>query len=172
MSHHMLICAYVCLSVRIYTEALTREETLERMKLVRGWTLSDDETMISKELKTKNFVKALDYLNLIGKVAEAQGHHPDLHITGMNLPHNTLLPFYPTSFCSPQNTLQTFTSPTNHSFPSPTAPVPDAPDNVVSTGYQFVRIDLSTHALGGLTDNDFIMAVSIDAIPVEVSTKP
>jgi len=100
--------------------ALSRSEVDERMKLVSGWLLSDDAKMISKKLKTKNFVTALEYLNRIGEVAEGQGHHPDLHVTG----------------------------------------------------YQHVQIDLQTHALGGLTDNDFIMAVSIDALPVALSKKP
>jgi 4a-hydroxytetrahydrobiopterin dehydratase len=30
------------------------------------------------------------------------------------------------------------------------------------TGYRQVRIDLTTHAIGGLSENDFILAVKID----------
>ena len=36
------------------------------------------------------------------------------------------------------------------------------------TGYRQVAIDLTTHAVGGLTENDFILAAKIDAIPFEV----
>jgi 4a-hydroxytetrahydrobiopterin dehydratase len=32
------------------------------------------------------------------------------------------------------------------------------------TGYRQVRIDLRTHAIGGLSENDFIVAVKIDQI--------
>jgi 4a-hydroxytetrahydrobiopterin dehydratase len=31
------------------------------------------------------------------------------------------------------------------------------------TGYRNVRIDLTTHAIGGLSENDFILAAKIDA---------
>ncbi len=31
------------------------------------------------------------------------------------------------------------------------------------TGYRHVRIDLTTHAIGGLSENDFIVAAKIDA---------
>lgn len=33
------------------------------------------------------------------------------------------------------------------------------------TGYRNLRIDLSTHAIGGLSDNDFIVASKIDTLP-------
>lgn len=36
------------------------------------------------------------------------------------------------------------------------------------TGYRNVAIELSTHAVGGLTENDFILAAKIDQLPVEL----
>jgi 4a-hydroxytetrahydrobiopterin dehydratase len=36
------------------------------------------------------------------------------------------------------------------------------------TGYRDVAIELSTHAVKGLTDNDFILAAKIDKLPVEL----
>ncbi len=33
------------------------------------------------------------------------------------------------------------------------------------TGYRQVRIELTTHAIGGLSENDFILAAKIDALP-------
>ncbi len=36
------------------------------------------------------------------------------------------------------------------------------------TGYCNVAIELSTHAVGGLTENDFILAAKIDQLPVEL----
>lgn len=35
-------------------------------------------------------------------------------------------------------------------------------------GYRHVRIELSTHAAGGLTQNDFILAAKIDSMPVQL----
>jgi 4a-hydroxytetrahydrobiopterin dehydratase len=36
------------------------------------------------------------------------------------------------------------------------------------TGYREVAIELSTHAVGGLTENDFIVAAKIEQLPVEL----
>ncbi|MHB1425953.1 MAG: 4a-hydroxytetrahydrobiopterin dehydratase [Gemmataceae bacterium] len=36
------------------------------------------------------------------------------------------------------------------------------------TGYRNVAIELTTHAVGGLTENDFILAAKIDQLPVEL----
>jgi 4a-hydroxytetrahydrobiopterin dehydratase len=36
------------------------------------------------------------------------------------------------------------------------------------TGYRNVAIELTTHAIGGLSENDFILAAKIDQIPVEL----
>jgi 4a-hydroxytetrahydrobiopterin dehydratase len=35
-------------------------------------------------------------------------------------------------------------------------------------GYRNAWIELSTHAIGGLSENDFILAAKIDQLPVEV----
>ena len=39
--------------------------------------------------------------------------------------------------------------------------------DVCLEGYRNVRITLSTHAVGGLSQNDFILAAKIDELPVE-----
>ena len=36
------------------------------------------------------------------------------------------------------------------------------------TGYRHLRVDLTTHAIDGLSENDFILAAKIDALPVEL----
>jgi 4a-hydroxytetrahydrobiopterin dehydratase len=36
------------------------------------------------------------------------------------------------------------------------------------TGYRNVAIELSTHAIGGLSENDFILAAKIDQVPIEL----
>ena len=36
------------------------------------------------------------------------------------------------------------------------------------TGYRNLKIDLSTHAIGGLSENDFIVAAKVNALPIEL----
>jgi 4a-hydroxytetrahydrobiopterin dehydratase len=39
------------------------------------------------------------------------------------------------------------------------------------TGYRNVAIELSTHAIGGVSENDFILAAKIDELPIELKQK-
>jgi 4a-hydroxytetrahydrobiopterin dehydratase len=39
------------------------------------------------------------------------------------------------------------------------------------TGYRNVAIEIWTHAVGGLTENDFILAARIDELPVTLKSK-
>lgn len=39
------------------------------------------------------------------------------------------------------------------------------------TGYRLVAIEMTTHAIGGLSENDFILAAKIDDVPIEVKTR-
>ena len=39
------------------------------------------------------------------------------------------------------------------------------------TGYRNVAIELSTHAIGGLSENDFILAAKINQLPVALAKK-
>jgi 4a-hydroxytetrahydrobiopterin dehydratase len=64
------------------------EETVAQHKatLCTTWTIvnspsNDEGQALSRSFVCRNFTAALDYLNRAGVVAEAQGHHPDLHIT-------------------------------------------------------------------------------------------
>lgn len=36
------------------------------------------------------------------------------------------------------------------------------------TGYRKLRVELTTHALGGLSENDFILAAKINQLPAEL----
>jgi 4a-hydroxytetrahydrobiopterin dehydratase len=38
-------------------------------------------------------------------------------------------------------------------------------------GYRNLSIELWTHAIGGLSENDFILAAKIDRLPIELKTK-
>ena len=45
-----------------------------------GWEVVE-EHHLRKTYKFKDFVQALAFVNRVGAVAEAQGHHPDIHLT-------------------------------------------------------------------------------------------
>jgi len=96
--------------------ALTAEEIKKLQPGVPQWRVSTDGKTLHREWRVKDFATALDFFRRIGDVAEAEDHHPDLHLTG----------------------------------------------------YRNVAIELSTHAVGGLTENDFILAAKIDQLPVEL----
>ena len=76
------------------------------------WLLSDDAKWIARKVVCKNFVEVMGVVNQIAELAESDGHHPDLHITG----------------------------------------------------YRQLKIELTTHAIGGLSENDFILAAKIDQL--------
>ena len=96
--------------------ALPADQVREYLAAVPDWRLTADRKGIRRVWRVKDFATALDFFNRIGQVAEAEDHHPDLHLTG----------------------------------------------------YRNVAIELSTHAVGGLTENDFIVAAKIDKLPVEL----
>ncbi len=48
-------------------------------QLDEGWDVVDDHHL-ARTYRFKNFVDALAFVNRVGELAEAQGHHPDLHL--------------------------------------------------------------------------------------------
>jgi len=105
-----------CLPCEGGVPKLTKEEAERFMNSVPGWELNTIGVNIRSQYVMKNFQAALDFINAIGKVAEADGHHPDIHLTG----------------------------------------------------YRKLAIDLNTHAIGGLSENDFILAAKINQLPREL----
>ena len=94
--------------------ALSREEAEATVRNVEGWTLDPDGKRITRSWTVKDFMSAIDFFNQVARIAEAEDHHPDLHLEG----------------------------------------------------YRKVTIALSTHAVKGLTENDFILAAKINEVPV------
>ncbi len=45
------------------------------------WQLSEDKTTIRRSFTARNFMAAIQFFNKVAEVAEAEGHHPDLHLT-------------------------------------------------------------------------------------------
>ena len=98
-----------CVSCEGGVPPLGKAEVKRLLYQVSGWSLSGK--WITKEFKFKNFVAAMKFVNRAGDLAEAEGHHPDIHIH-----------------------------------------------------YNRVRFDIWTHAINGLSENDFILAAKIDIL--------
>jgi len=78
------------------------------------WTPVSGGRALKKGYQFRNFVQAVDFVNRIKDVAEAEGHHPDQE-----------------------------------------------------GGYGKAVVRLTTHSIGGLSENDFILAARIDGLPRE-----
>ena len=96
-------------------DPLDRASAGRLLPQVPGWRIGPDGRAIRREWVARNFAEAAEFFREVAMLAEAEGHHPDFHLTG----------------------------------------------------YRQVAIDLTTHAVGGLTENDFILAAKIDAIPFQ-----
>ena len=48
-------------------------------KLGGGWQVVN-EHHLEKEYRFKNFKEALAFTNVVGEIAEREGHHPDIHL--------------------------------------------------------------------------------------------
>ncbi|KAL8511789.1 hypothetical protein ACS0TY_018283 [Phlomoides rotata] len=94
--------------------AMTDDTANILIQRVPGWNLVNESGVLKlhQSWKVKTFVKGMEFLRLVADVAEAEGHHPDLHLVGWNN----------------------------------------------------VKIDIWTHAVGGLTENDFILAAKINGL--------
>lgn len=122
-------------------------------------------------------LQALELFQRIGEVAEAEGHHPDLHLVvsfggrgctngerGRGAACLVHLPALTSPGPQPQpNACYTRPLPVDPPHPRPLA-----------QGYNTVAVELWTHARSGLSENDFIMAAKIDALPLGdlLSKKP
>ena len=101
------------------TPKLSPGDVTVRLPSVPQWTLSDDGNRICKSFVAKNWAAAMAWMNKVSDIAEAEGHHPDVHLTN----------------------------------------------------WRDVRIEMWTHAIGGLSLPDFVMAAKMDAVEVVLSPK-
>ena len=95
-------------------EKLSPEEAAENLHSLTDWRISQDGLRLEKEWLVKNFKAGIDFISRVAEIAESEGHHPEIHLTG----------------------------------------------------FRHVWIEIWTHAVGGLTENDFILAAKIDLLPV------
>ena len=49
-------------------------------QLSKEWEIVE-EHHLKKEFRFPNFQKALDFTNQVGKIAEKEGHHPDIYLS-------------------------------------------------------------------------------------------
>jgi len=104
-------------------QPLSTDVAHSMLSKVPGWEIQDIDGVLqlNRSWKAKSFVKGLEILKKVADVAEAEGHHPDLHLVNWNQ----------------------------------------------------LSINISTHAVGGLTENDFILAAKLSALDLtEFVRKP
>ncbi|MFA5060171.1 MAG: 4a-hydroxytetrahydrobiopterin dehydratase [Candidatus Omnitrophota bacterium] len=92
--------------------AFDTNKAAQYLPAIIGWQLREDGKTIYRDFQMKNFLDAVDLINDIAELAEAENHHPDLHLTG----------------------------------------------------YRKLCVELSTHAIKGLSENDFILAAKINKL--------
>jgi 4a-hydroxytetrahydrobiopterin dehydratase len=89
-----------------------------QLKKLSGWKSTHAGQRIRKDWVVKNFMAGIKFFEDVARLAEDEGHHPDLHLEG----------------------------------------------------YRNLWIEISTHAIGGLSENDFILAAKIDKVPIKLKS--
>ena len=108
------LAARACVPCRGGTPPLSEEAARTLLSAVPLWSLGEKGTRLSRRFEFRNFVEAMEFVNRVADLAEAQGHHPDIAIH-----------------------------------------------------WNKVDLLLWTHAIGGLHENDFILAARIDRLLTE-----
>ncbi len=103
-----------CIPCSGTTPKFNETDITNNLKKINNWSVNDQQEMIFKKFIFKTFKKALIFANSVGKIAEEEGHHPD-----------------------------------------------------ISIGWGYCLIMIHTHAIKGLSKNDFILASKIDLIDFE-----
>jgi 4a-hydroxytetrahydrobiopterin dehydratase len=95
------------------TAPLTKQQAQDYLSSVVSWELKSGEVLqLERVLVLGSFMEVIELVNKIAKLAESEGHHPDLRIFD----------------------------------------------------YKKLSISLTTHAIKGLSMNDFIMAAKINEL--------
>ena len=68
-----------CVPCVVGTPPLKGDELAQMMTRLDGWELLG-ESEIKKAYRFKDFKGALAFVNAIGKIAEEEGHHPDIEL--------------------------------------------------------------------------------------------
>ena len=103
-----------CVSCEGGIPAFDIKEIHKYLKKIDGWEVLSDRNnnyYIEKNLKFTNYIESESFVVSVGKIAETEGHHPD-----------------------------------------------------ISFGWGYAKIKISTHAIKGLAESDFVLAAKIDKI--------
>ena len=63
---------------------LPESEIMAALAGVEEWEYDAEKDMLVMECEFKNFVKAMEFINRVAKIAESLDHHPDITIHGWN----------------------------------------------------------------------------------------
>lgn len=69
-----------CVPCEKGTPPIKAAAAAELLRQLHGWEIIADQRL-SRGFAFPNFVTALAFTNQVGEVAEAEGHHPDIHLT-------------------------------------------------------------------------------------------
>ena len=67
-----------CTPCRGGVPPLSSDEALRFQKQAPGWDLRDDARRIERTFRFRNFREAFAFVQRVGELAEAEGHHPDV----------------------------------------------------------------------------------------------
>jgi 4a-hydroxytetrahydrobiopterin dehydratase len=67
-----------CVPCRGGIPPLEEAPARELLSSTPGWELLDGATKLRRDFKLDDFAATLDFVNKIGALAEAEGHHPDI----------------------------------------------------------------------------------------------
>ncbi len=73
------LASKTCVPCRGGVPPLKGQELTSYQKQVSAWNVIN-EHHLTKTFKFPNFVKALEFVNRLGELAEQQGHHPDIFL--------------------------------------------------------------------------------------------
>ena len=74
------LCSLSCVPCQGGVPPLKGDELTPLLEQLTGWDIVDEHHLV-KRYEFPDFVAALKFVNDIGAVAEAEGHHPDLFLT-------------------------------------------------------------------------------------------
>ncbi len=72
------LAAQTCTPCRGGVPPLGRDQAEAYLAQAEDWQLLDDGKRIERRFKFKNFGAALAFVDRVGALAEAEGHHPDI----------------------------------------------------------------------------------------------
>ena len=74
----MALTAKTCVPCQGGIPPLTETEAKGYLSEAPGWAIDGTATRIERNFEFASFVEALKFVNKLGALAEAEGHHPDI----------------------------------------------------------------------------------------------